>query len=186
MPPWKLFFSVYVCFKILTQKSIVSIINWNIEKSTTQNTEGLKRGPNNNYENDIDVPFYLAFPTVIYLFKINNKNRKAMCKICPKSLVQMCQTKVLQMCSFSIILTYVHSLNLSFPLLFYSISTTIIKFAPWFPASPHFCTSTQFPWITTLIFCTCISIQFPGFDNYHKIAVRNHVLVPKFWCMWRM
>ena len=21
-----------------------------------------------------------------------------------------------------------------------------------------------------------------GFDNYHKIAIRDHVRVPKFWC----
>ena len=24
-----------------------------------------------------------------------------------------------------------------------------------------------------------------GFDNYHKIAVRDHVRLPKFWRMWR-
>ena len=23
-----------------------------------------------------------------------------------------------------------------------------------------------------------------GFDNYHKIAVRDHVHMPKFWCMY--
>ena len=33
---------------------------------------------------NIDLPFYFAFPTGIYLFKINNKNRKALCAICPK------------------------------------------------------------------------------------------------------
>ena len=35
-----------------------------------------------------------------------------------------------------IILTSVQSFNLSFPLLFYVISTAILKFPPWFPASP--------------------------------------------------
>ena len=35
---------------------------------------------------------------------------------------QMCETKFLQMCSFFIILTSLHSLNLSFPLLFDVIS----------------------------------------------------------------
>ena len=24
-------------------------------------------------------------------------------------------------------------------------------------------------------------LVFPGFENYHKIAVRDHVRVPKFW-----
>ena len=24
-----------------------------------------------------------------------------------------------------------------------------------------------------------------GFNNYHKIAVRDHVRVPKFWLTWR-
>ena len=24
-----------------------------------------------------------------------------------------------------------------------------------------------------------------GFDNYHKITVRDYVHVPKFWCTWR-
>ena len=45
------------------------------------------------------------------------------------------------MCLFSIILTFLHSLNLSFSLLFYVISTAILKFPPWFSASP--------PWFPT-------------------------------------
>ena len=78
------------------------------------------------------LPFYLAFPTVIYLFKINNKNRKTLCEIRPKLTIE---TNFLQMCSFSIILTCLYSLNLSFLLLFYVISTTTLKFPPSFPAS---------------------------------------------------
>ena len=42
----------------------------------------------------------------------------------------MCETKFLQMCSFSIILTSLHSFNLSFALLVYAISTAIPKFPP--------------------------------------------------------
>ena len=88
----------------------------------------------NENENDIDLPFYLAFPTCIYLFKINNENRKILCEIClkliRKATDQMCETTFLQMCSFSIILTSLHSLSLSFPLLFYVISTAILKFPP--------------------------------------------------------
>ena len=48
----------------------------------------------------------------------------------------MCKTKFLQMCSFSIILTSFHSLNLSFPLPPYFISTDIHKFPPRFSTSP--------------------------------------------------
>ena len=36
-------FLLYVCFKIVIQKSVVSPINWNIEKNTILNTEGLKQ-----------------------------------------------------------------------------------------------------------------------------------------------
>ena len=37
-------FVLYVYFKILTRKSVVSLINWNLEKNTTLNTKGLKKG----------------------------------------------------------------------------------------------------------------------------------------------
>ena len=40
----KCFFFLYVSFKIVTRKSVVFPINWNIEKNTTLNTKGLKRG----------------------------------------------------------------------------------------------------------------------------------------------
>ena len=86
----------------------------------------------------MDLLFYLAFPTGFYLFKINNKKRKTLCEICPKlkrkAPGQMWETKFLQMTLFSIILTSLHSLNLSFPLLFYVISTAILKFPSCFAA----------------------------------------------------
>ena len=47
----------------------------------------------------------------------------------------MCGTKFLQMCSFSIILTSLNFLNLSFPLLFYVTSTAVLEF-PLCPDSP--------------------------------------------------
>ena len=120
--------------------SCMFVFYWSIEKKTTKNTDSVKRGTKRItekitwmfwYEN------YLAFPTCIYLFKTNNKNWKILCKICPKltrkTLGQMCETKFLQMCSFSIILASLHSLNLSFPLLFYVLSTATLRFQPWFP-----------------------------------------------------
>ena len=130
----------------MTRKSVISPKNWNI-KNTTLYTEGLKRGSKRNNLKIIKNPFYLGFPTGIYLFKINNTNRKTSCEICPKltrkPLNQMCETEFLQMCSFSIILTSIYCLNLSFPLLFYVIPTAISKFPfwfsvsqPWFPAFP--------------------------------------------------
>ena len=29
---------------------------------------------------------------------------------------------------------------------------------------------------------TVVSDRIVGFDNYHKIAIRDHILAPKFWC----
>ena len=113
----------------------------------------------------MDLPFYLAFQTSIYLFKINNKIKRILCQIYRmwrrKAPYQMCETKLLRMCSFSIISTYLHSLNFSFPLLFMSflplhLSSTLIpciatlaptlftlparflSFSHWFP-------ETEFP-----------------------------------------
>ena len=37
------FLLLHVCFKIVTWKSVVSPINWDIEKNITLNTKGLKR-----------------------------------------------------------------------------------------------------------------------------------------------
>ena len=66
----------------------------------------------------------------------------------------MCEIKFLQICLFFTILTSLHFLNLSFPLLFYVISTNLLKFPPWFPASPPwpphiFLISTKIPLIPT-------------------------------------
>ena len=137
------FFLLYVYFKVVTHKSEVSPINWNIEKNTTLNTKFLKRGTkriNLKITWKIKFPFYLAFLTGIYLFKINNKNKKTLCKtwtkVKKKTPAQISEIKFLQMCSFIIILTSFHSLNSSFPYLFYVISTTMLKFPPWFPALP--------------------------------------------------
>ena len=52
----------------------------------------------------------------------------------------MCKTKFLQMFSFSIILSSLHFLKLSFALLSYVISTAIPKIPPWF--------STLLPWFS--------------------------------------
>ena len=79
-----------------------------------------------------------SFPIAIYLFKINNKNRKTLYQICPKltrkAPGQTRETKF-------ITLTSLQSFNLSFPLLFHVISAAILTFPPWFLASP--------PWYLT-------------------------------------
>ena len=49
----------------------------------------------------------------------------------------MCETKFLQMHSFPIISISLYSLNLSFPLPFYVISTTILKIPSAFPTFPR-------------------------------------------------
>ena len=85
--------------------------------------------------------FYLAFPTGIYLFKINNINRETLCEICPKLTRNapdgMCETKFLQICLFSIILISRYYFNFLFSLLFYVICTAIPKFPHWFLALLH-------------------------------------------------
>ena len=68
-----------------------------------------------------------------------------------------------------VILISHHSLNLSFPLLLYVISTAIPKFSlnslHFHPNSPHFFYfTTQIPYILTLISCISISISFLTFQ----------------------
>ena len=101
----------------------------------------------------MDLPFYLAFPTGIYLFKINNKNRTIFCKICPnltrKVPDQMSATKFLKMRSFSILSAlWIHHFHC------YSISTATLKFPPWFPASP--------PWFSTIFAFPSRFFTFPN------------------------
>ena len=109
-----------------------------------------------------------------------------MCEICPKltrqTPNQMSETKFWQMFSFSIILTSLHSLNLSFPFLLYVISTAIFKFPPRFPASPplfptffaFLLTFPQFPrWLPTPTF-TSYSLYFYPYSPHFRHSV------PKF------
>ena len=70
----------------------------------------------------------------------------------------MCKTKFLQVCSFCIIFTSLHSLNWSFLLLFYLISTAVPKFPPWSCTLP--------PWFPAFI---CILPQIPDQD-FKKIV----------------
>ena len=64
----------------MTRKS-VSIPNKleNFKKHHSEYYISKKVELKNEHENDIDLPFYLTFPTGIYLFKINNENRKRLC-----------------------------------------------------------------------------------------------------------
>ena len=90
-------------------------------------------------------------------------------KIFPRKLTRKapdktCETKFLQMCSFFIILTSLHSLNLTLPLLFYVISIAILKFPLWFLASP-----TWFPTFFAL------TPRFPTFPRWFvKPAFLSH------------
>ena len=69
-----------------------------------------------------------------------------MTKLTRKASDQMRETKFLQTCSFSTILTSLHSLNFSFSLLYYVISTTRLMYPPWFPTSlPWFAIFFAFP-----------------------------------------
>ena len=98
---------------------------------------------------------YLAFPTGIYLFKINNKKRKALSEICPvltrKAPDQMWETKLWQMCHF---------------LLFWPLSILWIY---------HFqCSSTSFLSLylsiaTMILHIFWISTRFPAFSRWFEV-----------------
>ena len=63
-----------------------------------------------------------------------------------------------------IILTSLQSFNLSFPLLFHVISTAILKFLPWFPASP--------PWFPTFF---VFPPRFPAMSRWFSaLAFSSH------------
>ena len=110
--------------------------------------------------------------------------KKTLCEICPtltrKAPDQICKTTFLQICSFSTILVSLYSLNLSFPLLFYVISTA--TFIPCNPTLiPHiFTITTQIPCILTLIHFLAFSPLFSAlswfclpisrFDFYRQSA----------------
>ena len=99
-------------------------------------------------------------------------------KLTRKAPDQMCETKFLQMCSFSIILTSVHL----FPVLFYIISTTILKF-PQCTATlipNNFCISTQSTRIPTLIPCTRIPIPFLVFPHLFSAFLSFPYPIPYF------
>ena len=61
--------------QIWNHKGVASPINWNVEKNTIRNTKGLKRG-SKRINMKIVIPFHLAFPTSIYLFKIILKTER--------------------------------------------------------------------------------------------------------------
>ena len=101
------------------------------------------------------------------------------------------------MCSFSNILTSLHYLNLSFPLLFHVISTAIAKFLPWFPASsPRFQSQIlrkyYFSWRTsTLLWYYCIILGTKSFftssETSSVISPKNiYLKVPKIYNLWIM
>ena len=74
-----------------------------------------------------------------------------------------------------IILTSIQSFNLSFPLLFHVISTAILKFPPWFPASP--------PWFTTFFVFPPRFPAFPGWFStpaFPSHSLHSHPYSPHF------
>ena len=92
-----------------------------------------------------------------------------------KAQNQMWQTKFLQMWSFFIILTSLHSSSLSFPLLFYVISTAILKFPPQISGIPTLIPRTRIP-IPFLVFPSSFS-AFPSFHSHIPILVFTESLL---------
>ena len=87
---------------------------------------------------------------------MNNKNRKALCEICPKSTrkapEQMCETKVLQICLFS-------------PLFEFIISIAIL------------CCFYRYTYVSALI--PCIATLIPShFSYFHPDSSHSHVDSP--------
>ena len=130
-----------------------------------------------SFENDIDLPFHLAFPTGIYLLKINSKNKNTLCEKCPKltrkAQDQMCETNFLQMCLFYVILTSLHSLN---PRLFYVISTAMFKFPAWFLASQlwfsmSFAFPPRFPVFSHWFPVPAFPLLFFAFPLFHSLIL---------------
>ena len=101
------------------------------------------------------------------------------------------------MCSFSIILNSLYSLNLSFPLLFYVISTTLPRFPPWFPALPSwFPTFFAFPpifpkfplWFSAPTFPSHYSHSHPYFPHFSYSVPQFSILafidsLPVLWSL---
>ena len=121
------------------------------KKTTTLNTEGLKRGTKRlNMKKQMDLPFYLAFLTGIYLFKFNNKNRKALCEICPRqNKNKFYKTKCVKLhfykCvhflyyfDFSLLFESIISFPMSFLLLYLSSHLDSLHRYPNFPHFLHF------------------------------------------------
>ena len=120
---------------------VAASVRWNIEKSTTINSEGLKRGTKRLNMKNTQIfhstwPFQTVFTCPNSIIKAENHCAKY---VQSETKNKFCKIKFIQMCSVTIIFTSLHSLNLSFPLLSYFISTAIPKFPPWFCTSP--------PWI---------------------------------------
>ena len=85
-----------------------------------------------------------------------------------KGTNRICETAFLQICSFSTILASLYSLNLSFPFLFYIISTA--TFIPCIATLiPHiFTITTQIPCILTLIHFLAFSPLFSALSWFRS------------------
>ena len=104
---------------------------------------------------------------------------KRLCKICPKLTrkvpVQMCGTNV---CTFSVILTSLHSLNLSFPLPFGVISTAMLSFHfDSHSDSPHFSHFQPVPRIPGRFQTTTFS-SYSSFS--HPYSTHSPHSIPQF------
>ena len=89
--------ALYVCFRIMTPKSIVSTINWNTEKYTTLNNKGLKRGTKRINMKMTQI-FHFTQPSLLVFTSsksIRKTERHCMKYICPnltrKAPDQMCE-----------------------------------------------------------------------------------------------
>ena len=105
------FFLLYVCFKIVTWRGVASPIDWNVQKKELQENE-----------NHTDLRFYLAFPTGIYLLKINYKKQKEtvqnMSEVNKKGTWSNLWNLIFTNVLFSIILTSLYVISTAKPTLF--------------------------------------------------------------------
>ena len=169
LPSWKLFFLLYVCFKIVLWKSVWPPINWNIEKTLLWILMVWKEGIKETIWASHRLPLYLAFSTGIYLCKINIKGRKALCKVCQK-LARKANVRnyvftnmlILYYFDFCPLFEFIISITILCNFYHYTYVSTLISYiSTLIPLIFHIV--TQILYLPTLIPCIGILVPFLAF-----------------------